>query len=233
MSMSVTAVTFDAGQTLVELDTSLLSARLAEHGVDVTPAALDDAAPGAWQRYDQLVSLGELHPWERFMQTLLGAAAPTLGKARCAELAAWLFSEQPRKNLWRHPVAGMVELAVELAAAGIRVGVISNSEGKLAALFDEIGWAGRFAVIADSGVLGIEKPDPAIFAWTCEALGVGPAAVVHIGDSRAADVEGAVDAGMRAIWFGPAARPLDDDRAQACRDVAAVRAALRGWGLPV
>jgi hypothetical protein len=140
----------------------------------VSPAALDAAAPGAWQRYDQLIGLGELHPWERFMQTLLGGAAPELSKERCAELAAWLFSEQPRKNLWRHPIAGMVELAAELAAAGIRVGVISNSEGKLAALFDEIGWNGRFAVIADSGALGIEKPDPGIFEWTCKELGVEP-----------------------------------------------------------
>jgi HAD superfamily hydrolase (TIGR01509 family) len=233
MSTSVTAVTFDAGQTLVELDTELLSARLAERGVSVTAAALDAAAPGAWQRYDQLISLGELHPWQRFMETLLGGALPQMPTVQRAELAEWLFSEQPRRNLWRRPVAGMIELAVELATAGIAVGVISNSEGKLAALFDEIGWSGRFAAIADSGALGMEKPDPEIFAWTCKALGVTAGGVVHIGDSRAADIEGAIDAGMRAIWFGPAARPLDDDRARACRDAAAVRAALRAWGVPV
>lgn len=230
---SVTAVTFDAGQTLVELDTELLAQRLAERDVAVTAAALDAAAPGAWQRYDQLVSLGELHPWQRFMETLLGGALPWLSSLQRAELAEWLFSEQPRRNLWRRPVAGMIELANDLAAAGIAVGVISNSEGKLAALFDEIGWNGRFAAIADSGVLGIEKPDPGIFAWTCQQLGVDAAGVVHIGDSRAADIEGAIDAGMRAIWFGPAARPLDDDRARACRDAAAVRAALRAWGVAI
>jgi putative hydrolase of the HAD superfamily len=125
----------------------------------------------------------------------------------------------------------MIELVDQLTALGVPVGVLSNSEGKLAELIDEIGWSGRFRVVADSGRLGIEKPDPAIFQWTAAQLGVAVGEVAHVGDSLAADVEGALNAGMRAVWFrgrGQQATPPD---ARAAHDADGVRAALRAWGL--
>src|SRR4051812_2345801 len=45
-------VTFDAGQTLVELDLDFLARRLGEQGLSIAPAALEAAAPAAWRRYD-------------------------------------------------------------------------------------------------------------------------------------------------------------------------------------
>src|SRR5688572_12666354 len=49
-------ITFDAGQTLVELDLDFLARRLDERGVVVEPAALGAAAPAAWAKYDELVA---------------------------------------------------------------------------------------------------------------------------------------------------------------------------------
>jgi HAD superfamily hydrolase (TIGR01509 family) len=233
VAVPVAAVTFDAGQTLIELDTAMLAARLGERGHAVTAEALDAATPAAWRHYDRLVAAGSQHPWKDFMDAVLAGASPELAAEVRRGHVDWLRDEQPRRNLWRRPVAGMIELADELTAAGIAVAVLSNSEGKLAALLDEIGWQGRFAAIADSGVLGIEKPAAGIFDWTCAQLGVVPAQVVHIGDSRAADVAGALAVGMRAIWFGPAAHPIDDERVRACANAPTVRTALRGWGVPV
>jgi HAD superfamily hydrolase (TIGR01509 family) len=229
-----TAVTFDAGQTLIDLDTDMLSARVAERGALVGAGALSAALPGAWQQYNRLVQAGARHPWKCLMDALLTGASDALARDEAARAAIvdWLWTEQPGRNLWRKPVPGMIELVDDLRAAGVIVAVISNSEGKLAALFDEIGWAGRFALVTDSGVLGIEKPLPGIFTWTCDRLGVSPSSVVHIGDSRAADVDGAVAIGMRAVWFGPPAHDVGDDRVRACADAAGLRAALRGWGLP-
>ncbi len=56
----ITTVTFDAGQTLIELDAAMLAARLGERGVATTAAALAAAQPAAWQRYEQLVAGGGL-----------------------------------------------------------------------------------------------------------------------------------------------------------------------------
>src|SRR5690606_36885874 len=102
-----------------------------------------------------------------------------------------------------------------------------------AELVDEIGWRAPFRVIVDSGKIGVAKPERAIFAHAARALGVTPVEVVHVGDSRTADIDGARAAGMRAIWFGAAARerPDDGEEVAIAADAAAVRAALVRWGL--
>ncbi len=219
-------ITFDAGQTLVELDLDFLAGRLAERGVSVAPAALAASAPSAWRTFDALVESGIGHPWRALMTALLAGAG-----VREPDLVEWLWSEQPRANLWRRPITGMVELARELSARGVRVAVLSNSEGKLAELLDEIGIADVFERIIDSGRLGFEKPDPRIFEYTLSALGDPSARPVHIGDSWSADIAGALGAGWRAIWYGRRVTPVDDPRVAVARDPAGVRAALVRWDL--
>jgi putative hydrolase of the HAD superfamily len=225
-------VTFDAGQTLLELDTAFLARRLGERGVATTGAALDRALPGAWASYEALVAAeGAAHGGPRGWKHLVGALLAGAGVAEPSPLVEWLYVEQRTRNLWRRPVAGMLELVDDLRAAGLAVGVISNSEGRLAELFAELGWSERFACVADSGRLGIDKPDPRIFAWTLARLGAPAGGVVHVGDSLAADVAGARGAGMRAIWFGGHTRATEG--AIACADAAAVRGALRDLGVAV
>ena len=221
-------VTFDAGQTLVELDLDFLAKRVAVCDVVVDATALHIAAPAAWRHYDALVDAGELdHPamWRSLMAHLLEGAAAS---GDVAAAAAWLYEQQPAANLFRKPIAGMVELARELANGGARVAVVSNSEGGLAALMAEIGIANAFELIVDSTRVGIAKPDPRIFEYVVARLGGDGADCVHVGDSWAADVPGALAAGWRAIWFGRHARPVADPRVTSARDPDDVRHALRG-----
>ncbi len=232
------AVTFDAGQTLLQLDVAMLAARLAERSVAVTAAALERAQPAAWVAYDRGVADPAAAPcpsWQVFMRALIAGAAPDLPAEVVAEQAAWLFEQQPTRNLWRRRMPGMIELVDELVAAGVPVAVVSNSEGRLAELLAEIGLGDRFVAIADSGKLGIEKPDRRIFDWAAARLAVAPTAIIHVGDSWAADVVGARGVGARAIWFGPgttAAAGASDDRAiVSAVDAAGVRAALVAWGV--
>jgi HAD superfamily hydrolase (TIGR01509 family) len=217
-------ITFDAGQTLVELDLDFLARRLAARGVEVASSALEAAAPAAWRNYDALVHAGVGHPWRELMTALLAGAG-----VRESGLVDWLWSEQPRVNLWRRPIAGMVELARELRARGARVAVLSNSEGKLAELLAQIGIADAFDVVIDSGRVGIEKPDRKIFEHTLEALGVPGAQPIHIGDSWSADIAGALAVGWRAIWYGPRVMPVDDPRVAIALDPVEARAALVRW----
>lgn len=221
-------LTFDAGQTLVELDLDFLARRLEERGVRVAPAALAAAAPAAWRRYDELVDASRGHPWRELMAALLAGAG-----ADDPALVDWLWREQPRANLWRRPIPDMVALARELAAAGAAVAVLSNSEGRLAELLEEIGLAAPFVEIVDSGRVGIEKPDRRIFEHALARTGRETG--IHIGDSWTADVEGALGAGWRAVWYGRrAARggAADDPRVAVARSAGEVRAALARWGAP-
>ncbi|MRG96964.1 HAD family hydrolase [Polyangium spumosum] len=228
------AVTFDFGQTLVALDTDLTAARLAERSLPFDPQRIEVALPEAWRAYDDAIHRGlGGHPWKVFMRALLEQAAPSpLGEEALADAVDFLWSEQPRKNLWRRPIPGMLELADDLNDAGVPVGIVSNSEGRLAELVAELGWDDRFLVIADSGRLGMDKPDPAIFAWTAARLGKSLDRIVHIGDSLAADVEGALAAGMRAVWFGGDPKRALGEKARVARDASELRRVLADLGVP-
>jgi putative hydrolase of the HAD superfamily len=224
------AVTFDFGQTLCELDTAMLSRRLAERGVAVAAARIEAAVPEAWRAYDAAIHAGAGgHPWKVLMARLLALAGvpdPDAGPA-----VDWLWTEQPARNLWRRPIPGMIEVARSLRRAGVPAGVVSNSEGHLAELVAELGWQEELPIVADSGQLGMEKPDSPIFHWTAERLGVAPGRVVHVGDSWAADVEGALRAGMRAVWFRARAERALPPEVRRADDAAGVLAALAGWGI--
>lgn len=211
---------------MIDLDLAFLARRLAERGVAAPPSALAAAAPAAWQHYDSLVAPAGGHPWKALMAALLGGAG--VSAERVGLLVDWLWDEQPRANLWRAEIPGMVALARELSARGVRVAVLSNSEGGLADLLAEIGIADAFAAVIDSGRIGIEKPDRRIFDHALAVLGATRPGI-HIGDSWPADIAGALGAGWRAIWFGRRATPVADPRVAIARDAGDVRAVLARW----
>jgi FMN hydrolase / 5-amino-6-(5-phospho-D-ribitylamino)uracil phosphatase len=193
------ALGFDFGQTLAELDLEFLKRRLAQRGVTLDAEAAGEGAQRAWQLYGERKRAGHAVAWRGMMETMLesGGVAP----ATAVELSGWLWDEQPKQNLWRKPIPGMIELVRDLKSRGIPVAVISNSEGRLAELVAELNWSDAFDVVVDSGRLGIDKPDPRIFAHAGEALAVSLGDLLHVGDSWEADVLGAVAAGASAVWF--------------------------------
>jgi HAD superfamily hydrolase (TIGR01549 family) len=193
------AAGFDFGQTLGELDHEFLKQRLAERGVVYDPARARSHHIEAWERYGALKNAGHAAAWRNMIEVFLRqGGVPT---ERLEMLTGWLWEQQSSKNLWRQPIPGMIELARELARAGVKLAIISNSEGRMAELLVELGWSETFSVIADSGRLGIDKPSPGIFQHACAALGVACSELVHIGDSWEADVEGALNVGAQAVWF--------------------------------
>jgi putative hydrolase of the HAD superfamily len=89
-------------------------------------------------------------------------------------------------------------------AARYRLGVVSNFYGNLEAVCDDAGVRELFGIIMDSARVGCEKPDPRIFGAALDALGVGPAEAVFVGDSLPRDMAGARGVGMPHIWLVPA-----------------------------
>ncbi len=230
------AVTFDFGQTLAELDHDFLQRRAHGFGAELDPAAAHAATVVAWHAYGAAKALGHARAWQAMMIELLraggvrkirGAADPEYAE----KIAQLLWDAQPTHNLWRKPIAGMFELVAELRTRGVPLGIISNSEGYLAELVEELGHRALFDVIIDSGRVGVDKPDPRIFQLAAQQLGVQLEQIVHVGDAWEADVLGARAAGAQAIWYAPT-----DDRALpegvvACRDASELRVALRNFGV--
>ena len=82
---------------------------------------------------------------------------------------------------------------------GFRVGVVSNADGRVAALLEAAGLAPHLETIVDSHLEGVEKPDPEIFRRALARLGVAAHRTAYVGDIFAIDVLGARAAGLSAI----------------------------------
>jgi len=79
--------------------------------------------------------------------------------------------------------------------------VISNADGKIADVLNRCGIADCFRQIIDSGLVGYEKPHPAIFKAALRAMNVSPEQSLYVGDVFSVDYAGATRAGMQAILF--------------------------------
>jgi HAD superfamily hydrolase (TIGR01662 family) len=109
----------------------------------------------------------------------------------------------------------------QLSAAGIRIGLISNSHRCLASFQLHFELQGLIAATVSSSEHGFMKPHPSIFAAALQLVNVPAADSVMVGDSVRQDVDGALQAGMRAVLLHRGKTP------------AANEAALRARGVPV
>lgn len=81
------------------------------------------------------------------------------------------------------------------------IAVISNSDGKIDAVLRRCGIVDCFASITDSGIVGHEKPHPAIFETALRQMNADPAESLYVGDVYSVDYLGATNVGMQAVLF--------------------------------
>lgn len=204
---AVRGISFDYGHVLGGLDLHELASRV-EGRVEGAPArtatveALRASLPAAYRAHDDAIArgLGHERAWRALMGVLV-ATVPSLDARARERVVDELWRAQPERNLWRFVPDDARALLDDLARAGVPMVITSNSEGRVAALLEEVGIAHHFVSILDSGVLGIAKPDARIFAQAAAALGLPIGEVVHVGDSEAADVVGAKRAGAWAVRY--------------------------------
>jgi len=77
--------------------------------------------------------------------------------------------------------------------------VISNSEGTVEQILEEVDLRDNFEIVIDSFLVGVEKPDPRIFEIALESLEWDHADTIYLGDIFYIDVWGANQAGLGAI----------------------------------
>lgn len=79
--------------------------------------------------------------------------------------------------------------------------LVTNFYGNMPVVLKEFGLDSCFGHIIESAVVGLRKPDPALFAKGVEALGLEPFEVVVIGDSYRKDIHPARTLGCKAVWL--------------------------------
>jgi HAD superfamily hydrolase (TIGR01549 family) len=200
------AVSLDVGGVLVIPDRRMVSRALARAGVQHDPERFFDGHYRAMAEIDRhRPPPGEFGPYERGFLRAVGAPDAEL-EAGAAAIANVLG--QP--SAWSQRIRGAVPAARRLAAAGLRLGVTSNSDGTVAERMRrrgvmQIGGGPGVPVehITDSGVLGVAKPDPAMFLATAAGLGLPPEGICHVGDSGCYDADAATAVGMVAVHVDP------------------------------
>lgn len=192
-------ILFDAGNTLSYLDHQVLAQVAAQVGPAVAAETLARCEAVAKRRYEETLRRGASHEggWLLYMRAIFEAAGLGSGDAARAAEAAKL--EHERFNLWRRVPEGLPEALSRARAAGIRLGIVSNSEGALLALLERVGLASYFETVVDSGLESVRKPDPAIFQLALTRMGIGPESVLYAGDIPDVDVVGARAAGLDAV----------------------------------
>jgi putative hydrolase of the HAD superfamily len=83
-----------------------------------------------------------------------------------------------------------------------KLGLITNASDAwdVNNLIDEYGLRSYFSAILISASEGIRKPDPRIFEKACSLTGIAFEEAVMVGDTLDADILGAHNCGMKAVW---------------------------------
>jgi len=102
--------------------------------------------------------------------------------------------------------------SLQRLSRSFRLALITNGAPRIQRLkLEGSGLAEFFDPVIVSGELGIGKPDPAIFHYALERVGVPAESALMVGNSLTHDVAGAQSAGIRAVWVNRDRTPLPDE----------------------
>ncbi len=192
---------FDAGNTLVFLDYSRMASAVgAALDIPLTGQVLTAGAAEA-SRAMEAARGADRERAAAYLEALFRAAG--VPGERMDAVRACLTRLHLERHLWSSVAGDTPEALARLRAAGLRLGVVSNSDGRVEAALEAAGLLQYFDVVLDSALVGVEKPDPAIFRAALDALGVRPDEALYVGDLYEVDVLGARAAGMDAVLLCP------------------------------
>jgi len=196
------AIVFDLFHTLTGLESEWCDLPWTSDVLGIDRAVWNTALTGQsrWR------VAGEERDPHRIVERLARAIDPsitdeTLRKAVEVRIARF------RHSLCKVPPANVGTLR-RLRAAGFRLGLISNADVMEVAAWPDSPLAGLFDVEVFSCLAGCVKPEPAIFAKCLDALGVGAAESMFVGDGSSDELVGAKSVGMRTVLVSGVIREL-------------------------
>ncbi len=202
----IQGVLFDFGDTLVGRDGGHrgIIEEAASRGVMVS----EDDALRVWEDIQALARTpGELAKGRdlspdahREAWTALYAAAEVFADG----LGRALYEREIDPQRWV-PFTDSAPTLFALHAAGIRLGVVSDTGWDCRPVLERLGWLKLFDSIVFSYEHGVAKPAPVLFTTACQELGLAPGNVLMVGDNALTD-GGAIAVGLRALLL-PAAPP--------------------------
>ncbi len=184
----IRAVIFDYGEVLCTQDRAAHRRLIALTGLD--PSAFDRLYWRDRNDYD----LGRLDGrgyWAGFARDAGLTFTPAQIDALIeTDVLMWTSINQP-----------MLAWAIALHDAGLRTAILSNMGPEvLRTMRQDFAWLAHFDQLTWSCELGIAKPNPAIYAFTCSGLGVQPGEALFL-DDRLENIRAAEAFGLHALQF--------------------------------
>jgi putative hydrolase of the HAD superfamily len=209
---AVKAVLLDAGGVLLLPSADAMRRALAPFGV-APDGELVARAHYASTRHIDVMGSVDWRAADRVIAELFGVPAERYDAAFDAIESVYA------SQMWT-PIPGAAHALLELQSAGMPLAVVSNAGGtmeqqllthRICGVGSDDGEVAEVAIVVDSHVVGIEKPDPRIFTIALDALGIDATDAVYVGDTVFFDVEGARAAGLLPVHVDPYRFcPLDD-----------------------
>lgn len=223
--MAVTTVIFDAGGTLVYLDYAFFARELRRAGIVTSVRAIRHAEYAAKAEIDRRLSHAVADTDETRRRPYFTALFDHLGVETelATRLIEYFDAAHKQDNLWRKMLPSTPAVLSTLRNRGLTLGVISNADGRIRSILQKCGIAQLFDTLIDSHDVGVEKPNPRIFALALERLQVRPDQALYVGDIYGIDVVGAERAGLSAVLLDP----LGGYNEVPCRKIRHLRELLR------
>jgi putative hydrolase of the HAD superfamily len=191
----IKAVLFDLDETLIHRDTAIrnfISDQFARFATELAPLTAGQYA----ERFLDLEDQGRADK---------AAVYPALVSALAiAGVSSDLLLADYRARYPSFAVLnpGATQTLQSLRDRGIKLGIVTNGNavvqnGKI----DATGLRPLLSSVIISELVGLRKPDPAIFNLAATQLGLTTADCMFVGDNPEVDVGGSIAAGMRGVWF--------------------------------
>ena len=141
---------------------------------------------------------GHISTYQDFLLALCGAAGVVPSEFVISELAV----EKSRMKVipFENIESAVVELVQELRRRGFRLGVVTNAGDMDVEPWPTCRLAQFFDVFIPSFQIGMLKPDPHMYQFGLQALGVSVREAIFVGDGGSDELSGAASVGLRAFW---------------------------------
>ncbi len=209
----IDTIFLDVGNTLISIDFDWVATELAARRLACTAEALRRAEAAARPGYSKRLFVEGVPDGTDLFRVYLRAMiekldgpahlAPDDLDALTAELRTVLRPDGRASSLWKMVMPRVPEALGRLRDLGLRLVVVSNSDGTAEQSLIAAGLRAYLSAVIDSAIAGYEKPDPRIFTHALDICGARPERTLHVGDIYHADVVGASGAGIHAVLLDP------------------------------
>lgn len=215
--MGLKAIFFDAAGTLLFLTRSVghhYALVGSEIGLTLDAAELDRAFVAAWRSMPRRVAIegprenDDKDWWRELVNLVLKDVAPSLDELdrdNFFEIAYEHFAEAGVWELYPEVIDVLENLRPRFQLA-----VVSNFDGRLRLILEQLGISKFFAHIFISSELGADKPDPEIFRRALRIANLQPNEALHVGDDPKRDWEAARAAGLEVFALERPGNSLQD-----------------------